>query len=88
MSFKNDKINDLALNDYHDISNLNRIKDPEKCQSLANDISDLLNESELSTFDIIQTLKNITFQAIRLSCEDFMEYQEKNELRKMQEDMK
>ena len=88
MSFKDNVITELTLRNYHDLSKIQLFTKKDEVADCYDKMIKMLNEAVLSQRDVINLLKNLTLNTIGQSNEDYLNYQENMNKRKMQRDLK
>jgi len=88
MSYKNDVITRLTLKNYHDLSQIQVFTNQDKVADCYDIMIKTLNQAVLSQRDVINLLKNLTLNTIGQSNEDYIAYQEKQNLKKFQDELK
>ena len=73
---------------YHDLSKVDIFKDPELANKVKDDIFEILKTSGLRGSDGVNALKNCTLELIAMLIYDNLQFNEDENRKQMQEDMK
>jgi len=88
MSFKSDKIDEVSQDIYHDLNDINGVKNVNRAKLLSDYFLKSAKVSGLSISDQITVLKNVTLHIIYEGTSGYFNYKEKLEREKMENDLK
>ncbi len=88
MSFKQNIIDSLTMNIYHDLKHITIIHEVKKVTKTYKEIVTLLNEAKLSQNDVMNLLKHVTLNVISQCNQHYINDQEKINKKQFQADFR